>query len=185
MRIQDGSFLPIRHIAEKFQSDHIAKGAVGVIAQGIILPLGKVKRLEPVPAVRAKILRDGEGHNAANRILTIGHNLILRQPCIFIDILFFFQRFIGAALGENEPQFPGSNIGRPLYTGHFSQRLFLLLGIQCASCQNHKAQPSAQYADPNLRLLPLRHVPHPPFGVPLAEGKGHPGNHALVSRQPQ
>ena len=57
MNIQDGSFLPLRHIAEKFQ--RILPGeAVCVVSKGFILPLRQVEFLEPIPVVRAEILRN-------------------------------------------------------------------------------------------------------------------------------
>ena len=185
MLVQDGFFLPFRHIAEKFHTDLIARRATGRVTKGIILPLGQVEFMEPIPVVRAEILRDGEGHHTADGIFAISQNDDTALPAVLPIFVTLFLHFFGVALGKLEIQFPGSNTGRPLDTGHFFQRRFLLLWIQCASRQNHKAQRNAEDAHPDLRLLPFCHIQHPALGVTLAEGKGHPGHHALVGGQPQ
>ena len=174
MLIQDCPFLSRRHIAEEFHIDQIPRRAAGRVAQGSILPLRQVEFLEPIPVVRAVILRDGESQDTADDIFAIRHNDDAALPAVLPITVTFFPHFFGAAQGKLEIQFPGSDPGRPLDTGQFFQRRFLLLRIQGAGSQNHKAQCHAKHADPDLRFLPVRHVPHPPFGVSLAEGKGHP-----------
>ena len=141
--------------------------------------------MEPVPVVRAKILRDGEGHHTADGIFAISQNDDTALPAVLPIFVTLFLHFFGVALGKLEIQFPGSNTGRPLDTGHFFQRLFLLLGIQCAGCQNRQAQNHTQDADPDLRLFPPGHIQYPAPGVPFSERQWHPGHNAFVGRQPQ
>ena len=57
VRIQNGSFLSLRHIAEKLQNNHIAGHTLCPIPQGFILPLRQIEFLEPVPVVPIPVVR--------------------------------------------------------------------------------------------------------------------------------